>query len=156
MLSNCQLISKSLAAVWRQNVAGLERHPSEGAHRFVLVTNDSEKPFKGYSEKIGLCNYRDLCLLQFQEVHCYPQALGTEESTEEKCNVIFGWRLYDHTHKVNKVTSINVWLGENKATRPLEKVETAGRASAWQITLVCRKSHQSWEPVTTFYFILFP
>lgn len=81
--------------------------------------------------------------------------LSAQRSQQKKnvINVIFGWRLYDHTHKVNKVTSINFWLGENKATPPLEKVETAGRASTWQITLVCRKSHQSWEPVTTFYFI---
>lgn len=33
-------------------MAGFEKHQSEGAHGFVLVTDDSEKPPKGSSEKL--------------------------------------------------------------------------------------------------------
>lgn len=121
-------------------MASFERHQSKGAHRFVFVTDDSETPLKGYSEKIVLCNYRDLCPLQFQEVHCYPGALGAEESTEEKCNVVFGWRAYHHTHEVNKVSGFDVWLGENKATPPLAEAETVGRASPRRITAASRKT----------------
>lgn len=120
MFNKSRLISKFPAVSWRESETGSEKHISEGAHRSALASGDSEKPFKGYAEKIVLCNYRDLCLPQFQEVHCYPGALRAEESTEEKCNVVFGWRPYDHTHKVNKVTSFSVWLGGNKATPPLE------------------------------------
>lgn len=55
-----------------------ESHQSEGAHRFILVTADSEELLKGYFEKTALYNYRDLYLLQFQEVHRCPGALSAE------------------------------------------------------------------------------
>lgn len=62
MFNKSRLISKFLALFWRESEAGSEKHISEGAHRPALVSDDSEKPFKGCSEKIVLCNYRDLCL----------------------------------------------------------------------------------------------
>lgn len=55
---------------------------------------------------------------------------------------------------VNIVTSFSVWLGENKATPPLEEAETAGRASPQQITLGAEKAIGAGNQRPR--FVLFP
>lgn len=114
----------------------------------LLVMDNSEKPLKG-SEKIGLCNYRGLCLLELQKFRCilgisarrsqkkkkkremrrclWMEIVGSTPTGEMKCLV--------------RMEHCNPSLGGDRGGR---------RAWLQQTTLVSRKSHGSWEPAATF------
>lgn len=80
VFNKCWPISKSLAGAWSESMAGFERLRELTD---LLVMDDSEKPLKGQSEKIGLCNYRDLCLLQLQKFHCILEISAQESEKRE-------------------------------------------------------------------------